>query len=64
MLELMAESLQILDSHLIKYENVVLACRTIAYDPGAQLVFVICCPCLETMMMKIMTNVLLSSEET
>ena len=43
-------------SHLIKYENVVLTCRTIAYDPGAQLVFVVCCPCLEMNIMKYVPN--------
>ena len=34
-------------SHLVEYENIVLTCRTIAYDPGAQLVFVVCWIVLE-----------------
>ena len=29
-------------SYLVEYENIVLTCRTIAYDPGVQLVFVVC----------------------
>ena len=42
-------------SHLVEYENVVLTCRTIAYDPGAQLVFVVCRICLG-MKKKLMNN--------